>query len=113
MTQQRDDAAGDGELPPFRLDPGSRAELCPDVDVEALEELMSMLPAEVRPLVLRYFLDWTGTDPEEVLAAFPEIEPEGPPGRRTFLLPQPEELYFEHPDLQAQLERVLASRTLW
>ena len=45
--------------------------------------------------------------------AFPEIEAEGPPGRRTFLLPQPEQLHFEMPALQAQLERVLARRTLW
>lgn len=113
MTHHHQDDAADGAFPPFRLDDRGRAELCPGLDVEALEGLMSMLPAEVRPHVLRFFLDWSDTDPEEVLAAFPEIEPEGPPGGRTFLLPQPEQLYFDMPALQAQLERVLAGRTLW
>lgn len=112
MTQH-DDAAGDAEFPRFRLHDRNRAWLCPDLDVEALEGLMSMLPEEVRPGVFRYFLDWSREDPEEVLAAFPEIEADGPPGARTFLLPQPEYLHFEMPELQAQLERVLAKRMLW
>ena len=103
----------DGERPPARLDAGERAALCPDVDPDEVERLLSMLPAEVRPGVLRFFRNWEAADPEDVLAAFPEIVPEGPPGRRSFLLPLPEQLHFEHPALQAQLERVLADRRLW
>ena len=113
MDRPRHGDADGAERPPFRLDAGERAELCPDLDDEALERLLSMLPVDVRPGVLRFFRDWARADPEEVLAAFPEIVPEGPPGQRTFLLPQPEYLHFDDPALQAQLERVLAKRSLF
>ena len=113
MVHDRADDAGDMDHPPFQLHDEERGLLCPDLDHEALEGLLSMLPEDIRPHVFRFFLNWAESDPEEVLAAFPEIEPEGPPGQRTFLFPQPEQLQFHDPALQAQLERVLARRTLW
>ena len=103
----------EGPLPPFRLLVEERRLLCPDVDHEAVEALISMLPVDLRPYVFRYFLNWVGEDPEEVLAAFPEIEAEGPPGGRTFVLPQPEHLRVHDPALQAQLERAVARRAPW
>ena len=96
-----------------RLTAGERADLYPDLDYDALERLLSLLPEEMRPGVLRFFRDWTRADPEDVLAAFPEIVPEGPPGQRTFVLPFPEELSFEDPELEALLQAVLARRSLW
>ena len=99
--------------PRVRLDADQRAELYADLDLDALERLLARLPEDVRPGVLRFFRDWTHADPEAVLAAFPEIVPDGPPGARTFLLPFPEALSFDDPELEALLQAVLAKRSLW
>ena len=98
---------------PVRLGPAERAALYPDLDHDALERLLACLPRETRPALLRFFRDWTHVDAEAILAAFPEITPAGPPGGRTFVLPQPEDLSFEDPSLQALLQAVLARRNRW
>ena len=102
---------GGAPAPEFRLSAQQRAALYSDLDHDALERLLAALPAEAREFVLRFCRDWSEVDTEECLAAFPDvIEPLGPLGRRTFIVPQPDHLRFEDPALQAQFEAVLAPR---
>src|SRR5262245_52358935 len=90
-----------GHRPAIRLSAAERAALYPDLDYDALERLLSALPVNEGPAVLRYFRDWTFVDSEEALAAFPDIHVTGPPGERTFVLPLPEHLRFTNPDHQS------------
>jgi len=84
--------------------------LSSDLDLDALEDLLRALPAESRPNILRFARDWSLVDVEECLAAFPEVEPLGAAGRRTFLLPDLADLSFNDPGMQGRLDRVLAPR---
>ena len=94
--------------PNFRLTSEERATLRPDLDLDALEDLLRELPPDVRPWLLRYARDWSSVDTEECLAAFPEIEPQGPVGRRTFIVPFIDDIEFDDPKLQHRLDQVLA-----
>ena len=94
----------------YHLTRAERANLQSDLDHDALEALLRTLPAEARLVVLRLARDWSQADPEECLAAFPELTPEGPVGRRTFMVPQLDDLRTDNPEMQAALDAVLAPR---
>ena len=94
----------------YRLTSEERASLQADLDHDALEAFLRSLPEETRPVILRFARDWSGASPEEVLAAFPEIVPEGPLRRQTFTVPQFDDLNSDDPEVQAAIDAVLAPR---
>ena len=94
----------------YRLTSEERASLQADLDHDALEAFLRSLPEETRPVILRFARDWSGASPEEVLAAFPEIGPEGPLRRQTFTVPQFDDLNSDDPEVQAAIDAVLAPR---
>jgi hypothetical protein len=94
----------------YRLTLEERANLQSDLDHDALEAFLRTLPAEVRPVVLRFARDWSRATPEECLAAFPEIVPRGPLRRQTFIVPQFEDLESDDPRSQAAIDAILAPR---
>src|SRR5688500_9790208 len=94
----------------YRLTAEERASLQADLDHDALESFLRALPAEARPVVLRFARDWSRATPEECLAAFPEIVPAGPLRRQTFIVPQFDDLEGDDPEVQAALHAVLAPR---
>ena len=96
--------------PEFHLTSEERAGLHADLDHDALEALLRSVPEETRPVILRFARDWSGASPEEVLAAFPEIVPEGPLRRQTFVVPQFEDLASDDPEVQAAIDAVVAPR---
>lgn len=94
----------------YRLTSEERASLHADLDLDALESFLRTLPAEARPVVLRFARDWSRATPEECLAAFPEIVPAGPLRRQTFVVPQFDDLESDDPEVQAAIGAVLAPR---
>ena len=96
--------------PEFHLTPEERAGLQADLDHDALEAFLRSVPEETRPVILRFARDWSGASTAELLAAFPEIVPEGPLRRQTFIVPQFEDLASDDPETQAAIDAVLAPR---
>ena len=94
----------------YHLTAEERAMLQSDLDHDALEAFLRTVPAETRPLILRFARDWSRVDPEECLAAFPEIVPRGPLRRQTFVVPQFEDLESDDPTVQAAISAILAPR---
>jgi hypothetical protein len=94
----------------YHLTSEERASLQSDLDHDALEAFLRSLPAETRPVVLRFARDWSRATPEECLAAFPEIVPRGPLRRQTFIVPQFDDLASDDPEVQAAIDAVLAPR---
>ena len=97
----------------YHLTQAERAGLQSDLDHDAVEGLLRALPPEARPVVLRLARDWSRADPEECLAAFPELTPGGPVGRRTFMVPQFDDLRTDDPEMQTALDAVLRATTWW
>ena len=96
--------------PEYHLSSEERASLQADLDHDALEAFLRALPAETRPLILRFARDWSRAETEECLAAFPEIVPVGPVTRRTFIMPQFDDLASDDPSVQAAIAAILAPR---
>ena len=94
----------------YRLTSEERASLQSDLDHDALEAFLRTLSAEARPVILRFARDWDRASPEECLAAFPEIVPIGPLRRRTFIVPQFDDLASDDPSVQAAIAAILAPR---
>ena len=94
----------------YRLTSEERASLQPDLDHDALEAFLRALPAEARPVILRFARDWSRATSEECLAAFPEIVPVGPLRRQTFIVPQFDDLASDDPSVQAAIAAILAPR---
>ena len=94
----------------YRLTADERASLQADLDHDALEALLREMPAEARPVILRFARDWSRATPEECLAAFPEIVPAGPLRRQTFVVPQFEDLESDDPQVQTAINAILAPR---
>ena len=94
----------------YHLGPEERASLQSDLDHDALEAFLRTLPPEARPVILRFARDWSRVGPEECLAAFPEIVPQGPLRRQTFIVPQFSDLESDDPTVQAAIRAILAPR---
>ena len=94
----------------FRLTDTERASVQRDLDIDALERLLSMLPADARQSVLRLAYDWSKFDLAATRAAFPEIAGELGAGQPEFVIPQLRNLGTNDPVMRAAIDAVLAPR---
>ena len=93
----------------MRLSAEERGRLLADLDFTALERLLDTIPPSAWPEVLRFFRSWDEASAQDILKAFPELDPEAAE-RGVLLVPQPEDLAIEDPVQQDLLEQVLANR---